>query len=225
MQHGSLGFCAVTRPSGPRPEDYGPLSEYRSCDISDAINKSHTMRGIQPAYKPIGRVVGPAITVSIPGSGFEMISAAMHHAKPGDILVIDTHGDTQSAFWGGYMSNLAKELGLAGVVLDGALRDRDEIQAHGFAAFSRTVATRVGVLRGSWGEINMPIACGGIPVSAGAIIVADEDGVVVIPPAWLDRTIEDVKAFVSSDAQLPPVADIEAGLRADGLTILASEAG
>jgi regulator of RNase E activity RraA len=224
MQKGPLGFCAVKRPESRKPEEYAPLGEFRTCDISDAINKSHTMLGIRPAYYPIGRVVGPAITVSVPGSGFEMISAAMLHGQPGDILVISAQGAVDAAYWGGYMSQQALELGLAGVIVDGALRDTDEIQELRFPAFSRSVATRVAVNGGSWGEINMPVACGGISVAPGDIVVADEHGIVAVPEAWLERAIYDTRSLVSADV-VYPIRDIEQRLRADGLLVIDSESG
>jgi 4-hydroxy-4-methyl-2-oxoglutarate aldolase len=225
MQDRPLGFCAVKRPDSPRPDEYEPLRKFRTCDISDAMNKSHTMSGIRAAYTPMHRVVGPAITVSVPGSGFQMIAAAMAHAQPGDILVISTHGATDAAYWGGYMSELAVQIGLAGVVVDGPLRDPDEIRESGFAAFARGFATRVAVNAGSWGEINMPVAAGGISVSAGDIVVADEDGVVAIPQAWTERAIHDTESLLSSEVAFEPPSEIEQRLRGDGLFIIDSPAG
>jgi regulator of RNase E activity RraA len=183
------------------------------------------MSGIHAAYTPIGRVAGPAITVSLPGSGFKMIGGAMAHALPGDILVISTHGTSDAAYWGGYMSKLALDLGLAAVIIDGALRDQDEIQELAFPAFSRSVATRVAVNAGSWGEINMPIACGGISVAPGDIVVADEHGIAAIPSAWVERVISDTHDLVSAEVDFDPPSDIERQLRADGLLILDEATG
>lgn len=220
MQSGPVGFCVVQRPATRDSADYEPLQQFRTCDIADAMRGSHTMHGIRPAYHPISRVVGPAITVSLPGSGFQMINAAMLQGKPGDILVIATHGAADAAYWGGDITELAMGLGLSGVIVDGAIRDRDQIQQAGFPAFSRTVATRAAVVSGSWGEINMPVACGGIAVSPGDIVVADEHGVVAIPPEWLERAIHDTQELTSAGGHLPPLADVERHLLAEGLLVI-----
>jgi regulator of RNase E activity RraA len=225
MQDRPLGFCAVKRPHSRRLDEYEPLRKFRTCDISDAMNKAHTMSGVRAAYSPMHRAVGPAITVSVPGSGFQMIAGAMAHAEPGDILVISTHGATDAAYWGGYMSELAVRIGLAGVVVDGPLRDPDEIRELGFAAFGRGFATRAAVNAGSWGEINMPIAAGGISVAAGDIIVADEDGVVAIPQAWLERAVHDTESLLCSEVDFQPPSEIERRLRDDGLFVIDSPAG
>jgi 4-hydroxy-4-methyl-2-oxoglutarate aldolase len=153
-----------------------------------------------------------------------MITAAMLQGQPGDILVISAQGAVDAAYWGGYMSQQAVKLGLAGVIVDGALRDTDEIQELGFPAFSRSVATRVAVNTGSWGEINMPVACGGISVAAGDIVVADEHGIVAVPEAWLERAIYDTRNLVSADVDYP-IRDIEQRLRADGLLVIDSQIG
>ncbi|MUL49383.1 RraA family protein [Mycobacterium sp. CBMA293] len=225
MQNGPLGFCAVARPITLKREEYEPLLAYRSCDISDAMNMSHTMLGLVAAYHPIPRIAGPAITVSVPGSGFDIITAAMALAEPGDILVISTQGSLNAAYWGGYMTGVARERGIAGVIVDGAIRDADEIEEQEFPAYSRSRATRVAVTEGPWGEINMPIACGGISVSAGDIVVADEHGIVTIPSAWVERAIFDTEQFVTNDEPYADPAAHRRRLVREGLLELGSEAG
>ncbi|MUL49396.1 RraA family protein [Mycobacterium sp. CBMA360] len=211
MYRGALGFCSAKRPATLEPGVYEAFGAYRTCDISDALYGAHTMRGIRAVVPAVSRLVGPAITLSLPGSGFEMIGAAMAQAQPGDVLVITTCGAVDAAYWGGFMTATARGLGIAGLVIDGAVRDLDEIQAAGFPVFSRAVATGMAVNEGAWGQINMPIACGGISVSAGDVVVADEHGVVAIPSAWAERVLVDIGRFVADEGEggMPTSFDLQ----------------
>jgi regulator of RNase E activity RraA len=83
-----LGFRVITSIPRISEERYSPLRQFRSCDLSDAMNRAGTMVGIHPVYTPITAVVGPAVTVSVPAGGFDMIKMGIEQAQPGDVLVV-----------------------------------------------------------------------------------------------------------------------------------------
>ena len=108
-----------------------------------------------------------------------MIHAAMAIAKSGDVLVVDGKGDTTCALMGAIMMNQCMALGIAGVVLDAALRDSEEIRALGFPVYSAGTNPN-GPTKFVPGRINHPISAGGVAINPGDLIVADADGVVVL---------------------------------------------
>lgn len=129
--------------------------------------------------RPDMRVVGTAFTVDVrPGDNL-MIHAAMSLAKPGDVLVIDGKGDQTAALMGTIMMTACQKLGIAGVVIDGAVRDALEIEEMGFPVFS--VGTNPnGPTKRVPGRIGHPITAGGVTVNPGDFILGDADGVVVV---------------------------------------------
>ena len=117
-------------------------------------------------------------------------------AMPGEILVIDARGHVETAVWGGIMTRAAIERGIAGVVIDGAIRDAEEIRELGFATFSAGICP-AGPSKGFGGIIDGAIACAGAPVKSGDIILGDDDGVAVVPlerqANILEKSLERIK--------------------------------
>ena len=125
------------------------------------------------------KLAGPAITVDVrPGDNL-MIHAALAIAQPGDVLVIDGKADQTSALMGAIMMNQAKAIGLAGVVIDGAVRDALELRMLGFPVFA-TGFNPNGPTKRISGRVNWPVSVGGVTVNPGDLVVGDADGVVVI---------------------------------------------
>jgi 4-hydroxy-4-methyl-2-oxoglutarate aldolase len=149
-------------------------------DLADAMNKSGAMREIVPMYLPVRRCVGPAITVKAPTGDSLMVRKAMMVAQPGDVIVIDGRATISRSLWGGNRSTSVAARGIAGVIVDGGTRDIDETEAVGLPLFARAVCPMASASVGP-GELNFPIACGGVVVNPGDIIVADAEGIVVIP--------------------------------------------
>jgi 4-hydroxy-4-methyl-2-oxoglutarate aldolase len=134
------------------------------------------------------KCAGSAFTVEVrPGDNL-MIHAALALAQPGDVLVIDGKGDQHSALMGALMMATAKAIGLAGVVMDGALRDVPELIALGLPVFS-VGSNPNGPGKVAPGRINHPISCGGVTVLPGDFIIADADGVMVVPASELSLRI------------------------------------
>ncbi|MEY4426918.1 MAG: 4-hydroxy-4-methyl-2-oxoglutarate aldolase [Pseudomonadota bacterium] len=154
-------------------------AQFQPAVFADVAERRGAMHGRIKALRPRMKVAGPAFTVEVrPGDNL-MIHAAMSLAKPGDVLVIDGKGDQNAALMGTIMMTACKQLGLAGVVIDGAVRDSLEIDEMDYPVFS--VGTNPnGPTKQVSGRIGHPISCGGVAVHAGDFIIADCDGVVVV---------------------------------------------
>jgi 4-hydroxy-4-methyl-2-oxoglutarate aldolase len=154
-------------------------SEFQAAILADVNGRRGALHGRIAALRPRMKLAGPALTVDVrPGDNL-MIHAAIALAKPGDVLVIDGKGDQTAALMGTIMMSACKQLGLAGVVIDGAVRDSLEIDEMDYPVFS--VGTNPnGPTKNVPGRIGHPITCGGVTIRSGDLIVADADGVVAI---------------------------------------------
>ena len=161
------------------PDLVRQASEFQAAILADVNGRHGAMHGRIQALRPRMKLAGPALTVDVrPGDNL-MIHAAIALAKPGDVLVIDGKSDQTAALMGTIMMTACKQLGIAGVVIDGAVRDSLEIDEMDYPVFS--VGTNPnGPTKNVPGRIGHPITCGGVTVRSGDLVVADADGVVVI---------------------------------------------
>src|ERR1043166_2944014 len=156
------------------------LDQVSTPNISDAMHRSGDLPGIL-LQTPGKKIVGPAVTVrTYPGDWAKPVEA-IDVAKPGEVIIVDALGQGP-AIWGELASESCLQRKIAGIVIDGAIRDIDTIRAIGFPAAARIVTPTAGEPKG-FGEINIPIRVAGVSVSPGDWIVADESGVVRIPKA------------------------------------------
>lgn len=147
-------------------------------NISDALHRGNPCKDIVPVFEGI-KMVGRAFTArTYPGDWAKPVEA-IDEAEKGDIIVIDS-GGVPPAVWGELASWSAKQKGISGVVIDGAIRDVSEIKELKFPAFAKIITPQAGEPKG-FGEINIPVNIGGIRVTPGDWIVGDDDGVMVIP--------------------------------------------
>jgi regulator of RNase E activity RraA len=193
MKVGYRMFEEVERPS---PEVIDRIRSYRSCDLSDAMNRTQTLNGIKPIYTPMERVVGPAVTVNSVVPSIDAGKMALATSQPGDVLMVTAPFSTGHAVWGGNLAFGTKSRGIAGLIVDGSVRDVAEIRNVGLPTFARDIATAAAPIHAPQGEVNVAIACGGVVVFPGDIVVADEDGIVVLPPAHIDQILEDADAVL-----------------------------
>jgi 4-hydroxy-4-methyl-2-oxoglutarate aldolase len=152
---------------------------YASSILADVAGRRGALHGrIQP-LSPSMRFAGPALTVELrPGDNL-MIHAALALAQPGDVIVVDGKGDLSSALMGEIMSQQAVALGVAAVVIDGAVRDSEAIRELGFPMFAAGLNPN-GPTKSVAGRLNHPISVGGVTVRPGDLVVGDADGVTVI---------------------------------------------
>ncbi|RXA19747.1 bifunctional hexulose-6-phosphate synthase/ribonuclease regulator [Methanosarcina sp. MSH10X1] len=153
------------------------LKEVSTSNISDAMHRKGAMKGIRPLVR--GKMVGTAVTVqAFPGDWAKTVEA-IDIAKEGDVIVIYNESK-DIACWGGLATLSALNKGIAGVVIEGAARDIDEIEKMGLPIYTSNAVPNAGDPKG-FGEINAEITCGGQTVKPGDYIIGDESGVVVIP--------------------------------------------
>ena len=176
MPIGFRAFLEIERPDSSLIEAY---REIPSSNIGDCVKRMNCMFGGIRSYNRRS-IVGPAFTVKVPAGDNLVAQMALDYAQPGDVIVIDGAGYADRALVGGMMLAYAEERGLAGFVVNGAVRDLDDIEASPLPVFA-LAATPLGPYREDPGEINVPVVCGGQVVMPGDILVGDSDGIVVIP--------------------------------------------
>ena len=155
-----------------------------SCVVADAQERAGVMRSYMRPLTTNVRFVGPALTVRLePGNQVDCLHA-LSVAQKGDVIVVDSAGETETSIWGGLMAGLCMMKGVVGAVVDGAIRDTDEIRDQGFFIFSKAVVPRSTHTPYSGRmepiEINVPIQCAGVLVNPGDLVLGDEIGVTVI---------------------------------------------
>ncbi|MFN0163652.1 MAG: RraA family protein [Burkholderiales bacterium] len=147
--------------------------------LSDSMQRLPGADGLNPMHKG-GQLLGVALTVRVAPGDNLMVHKAIDIARPGDVIVVDAGGDLSQAIIGEMMSTAAAKRGLAGMVIDGAVRDSGALAASRFPVYARGVTHR-GPYKNGPGEINVPVSIGGMVVSPGDIIVGDDDGVIAVP--------------------------------------------
>jgi len=173
-----------------------------SAIVSDVTgNVGLTMdSGIKPVYDGAA-IAGTALTVrAVPGDNL-IIHKAITMAESGDVLVIDGDGYTETAYLGELMCASCQTHDLAGVVIDGAIRDREEIAAMEFPVYARGVHPQ-GPFKQSPGSINVTVSCGGVSVDPGDIVVADDEGVAVVPADDAETVRESARDKLAAEEKL-----------------------
>lgn len=202
-----MGFRIFT--DSPRP-DAGIVRQFAgqaAANLADVMGRFRFMDpGIQ--MRTGLPLCGVAVTVLARPADNLMVHKAMEIAVPGDVILVNTCGNMTSAVFGELMGNSAVAAGLAGLVVDGAIRDVAALADLRFPAFSRAVCAGSCDKDGP-GEINVPIACGNTVVMPGDIIVGDADGIVVVPLAEAEQVLKLVHAL--KDREAKRIAEIRSG--------------
>ena len=177
-------------------DDMGRWINISPAIASDCMNRCYVMSGRISPLSPGMKICGHARTITGMVGDNGPAHVAIGVVEPGDVLVIDARGHVETAVWGGIMTRAAIERGIAGVVIDGAIRDAEEIRELGFATFSAGICP-AGPSKGFGGIIDGAIACAGAPVKSGDIILGDDDGVAVVPlerqANILEKSLERIK--------------------------------
>jgi 4-hydroxy-4-methyl-2-oxoglutarate aldolase len=204
LQSGRLGFRVLAAPPRVDPSLLDRFRGLASSNLADAMGRFNFMdAGIRS--RSGFSMCGLAITVNARPADNLMIHKAMQVAESGDVVVVNTCGNTTSAVFGELMCTTAAAAKLGGIVVDGAIRDVDGITK---LAFSRTVCAG-GCDKDGPGEVNVPISCGGAVVMPGDIIVGDGDGVVVVPRDDAEEVLTLVQQLMERERQR--ITEINAG--------------
>ena len=210
------------RPSKELIESYAGLA---TPDICYAMDNTRAMdHRIRPVFKG-ARAYGPAITVRLgPGDNL-FCHKVIEYIQEGDMVVVSTLVE-DTAGWGEFTSLSAKMKGAQGAVIDGAVTDVREIEEMKFPIFAKAITPRT-TFREGYGDINIRVVCGGVAIDPGDLVVADENGVVVVPLLELEEVLEKAKKKVALEDEarkeilkgktLPQLSRVDDTLREKGI--------
>lgn len=197
---GKVGFRYIEEIDRPDPKWSQKLLEYATCNISDGLNKLYTMDcGIRQMF-PSRKFAGPAVTVKVRAGDNFMLHKAISMVKPGDVLVVETQGCNAYAVCGDLMVSCMDKLGVAGLVVDGTVRDIETLREIGMPVYARGTVCGAGDKEGP-GEVNFPIACGGVVVMPGDLVLGDDNGVVVVPKDDIEEVIAGADKKLAMEAK------------------------
>ena len=206
---GSAGFRINSEWKRPSKELLDAFGTSASSQVADCMSRFGAVDpGIRPLWRS-PRVIGAALTVWARSADNLMMHKALSFAQEGDILVVNTQGNVANAGFGELMANTAVRAGIRAVVVDGVVRDGLDLEGLGLPVYSRGLSP-TGCDKNGPGEIGTVIACGGVAVRPGDVIVADEDGVTIVPLADAPVVAELAVAKVASERER--LAEISDGI-------------
>jgi regulator of RNase E activity RraA len=168
-------------------------------NVGDAMNRMGIVGGgVRPVWEG-ARCVGPALTVWVRAGDNLMLHKAIAMAAPGDVIVVNGQGDTTRALFGELMGGTAADAGIAGLVFDAAVRDVAQLKEMGLPVFAAGVSP-AGPFKNGPGEIGRAVACGGVVCRSGDVVVADGDGVAIVPREDAAAVLADARAVFESEA-------------------------
>lgn len=181
----------------------GVLDEYSpSCLVTDARRRVGAIGGLLPV-KPHHKIAGPALTVNLSIDDLVDCMPVLGRAQAGDVIVLACHGCTRTAMWGGLMSTLSKQIGIAAGIVDGAIRDVDEIRDLDFPVWYRHTVPRPSPTavhnRTEPVQVNVPIVVGGEVIEPGDIVVADENGIAVVPSGIAQQVLDGTRMQIDKE--------------------------
>ncbi len=185
----------------PRRPDAKLVAELGSMVTPHLSDSMERLYASGPQLRPMhkgGKLAGPAFTVkTAPGDNL-LVHKALDTARPGDVIVVDAGGFCDYAIIGELMMSRAKQRGVAGMVIWGAIRDSAEIAAGSYPVYACAVTHR-GPYKNGPGEINVPVSIAGMAVMPGDIIVGDADGLVAVPQELAERVLASAKAILEKE--------------------------
>lgn len=197
----SIGCKIVSEINRPPKE---LVEQFRGMPVANIDDNMGRIAAVHSAIVPMNAspLLGTAFTIRMPAGDNLMFHKAMDMAQPGDVIMIDAGGSVDRSIFGELMVTYCRKRGIAGIVVDGAIRDSDGIgRLTDFAVYARGV-TPNGPYKNGPGEINLPIVVGGQVVHPGDIVVGDPDGVIIIDPAIAEEVAAATRATMEKEARI-----------------------
>lgn len=189
------------------------LAQLGAATVYEANGQKHALdAGLKP-LDPTSSIAGRAVTLDLAPADNWYVHIALLECQPGDVLVVDAKGYLEAGPWGDVLTALAQERGVAGLVIDGAVRDSQDIIASGFPVFARGLSIK-GTTKVVPGKVNVPITVGGVVVEPGDVIVGDGDGLVRVPATEVQT------ALAASEARAAKEDRFVQQIRSNGATTL-----
>jgi RraA family protein len=208
----NIGFRILPFQDAPEKGLIEALRNTAAAHLSDNMNRVNAIGAEIRPYHKGGSLAGPALTVKVPPGDNLMVHKAIDIARPGDVIVVDAGGVLTHAIIGEIMSSLAESRGVAGMVIDGSIRDAGALAKSAFPVYARGVTHR-GPYKNGPGEINVPVVIGGTVVMPGEIIVGDEDGLVMVSRSEAAALAETAKKYAAKEEAM--LKDIRSGKGVD----------
>ena len=177
---------------------HAALRELGAATVYEAQGAKGALDSGMKPIDPSSRLVGPALTVDTRPADNLMLHYALLKAKPGDVLVVDAKGFMEAGPWGDVMTQQALQIGLAGLVINGAVRDASSIVEMGFPVFCRGLSIK-STGKNQRGRVNVPVCIGDVQVNPGDIIVGDRDGMVVVAYGEVEAAIRNSLARIEKE--------------------------